>query len=709
MIEFDYKIVREEEKETYTPTISQELGDLICIHGPNSSGKSTLLNIIGLSFFGLKYKRIHPSLRRKMASLLEDGLAFEIKLVNKKNNLQLISKKNDLKGREWSTYEVINGKKLPLSWESFNEKYSLIYDIPDDPTKRLEELTQTLKNKQKELGEKVTRLGILVRQTMVEVKNAKDPKQIEKLKNELEKLRKDSLNKTREKDELNNDLLFLERYFYCKSYVELKERYNNKEQEIKAFKGRIRTDKKEKKDMTVEEQRLSKESNQLVINIRSKLSEVKYLIKIMFPDEKSFISVWDRMELQKELLDTDEEKDILYRGIIHFRKKISEIGDKSEEKRRIEEANLFHAMINILKNYLNVKLIIPGVEKSIPEFLTILEKKYKEYENLKNRYDNFQQISVLLKDIEDLRRNFISEYAPKIRKIIKLNKKILDTKDESGEEKFTLQALEDELKEFGKELTYFRNECINLKINEDKIEDTLKELGKLKDLKHYFEYTHKQLNKAVTTMKKEKIDLEQEIDTLDHRMHRFEHDIELMEKQDEHKYHGYLNILDEIFDTTDILRQKIIEGFDKYLETMEDCLLSGNTVSQRFSEPQKKYFEQVSFYLAKRLGFIRHVDQEYEVKKIDLLSGKIYTNAGKIIKLTSMGTGQSQSAYLRGLLNQSDGKKMIALIDEVAMMDSKSLRPIFDILHRLYDAGELLIAIVAQFDEGKVLKVSPIP
>ena len=68
-----------------------------------------------------------------------------------------------------------------------------------------------------------------------------------------------------------------------------------------------------------------------------------------------------------------------------------------------------------------------------------------------------------------------------------------------------------------------------------------------------------------------------------------------------------------------------------------------------------------------------------------------------------MGTGQGQSAYLLGLLNTNDNRKIIALFDEVAMMDSVSLEPIYEKFKDLYDADRLLVGIVVQkADEIKI-------
>jgi hypothetical protein len=71
-----------------------------------------------------------------------------------------------------------------------------------------------------------------------------------------------------------------------------------------------------------------------------------------------------------------------------------------------------------------------------------------------------------------------------------------------------------------------------------------------------------------------------------------------------------------------------------------------------------------------------------------------------------MGTGQQQAAYLAGLLTKPNSGKIIALLDEVAMMDSQSIKPIREALHKLYNNGRLLIGIIVQKSEQN--RISPL-
>ena len=91
MIEFDYLIKRDEGDKVveYKPkAIKNKISSVSYIEGPNSSGKSTLLNIIALGFFGSKSEddEINSSLKLKLQNMLSSShqkLVFDVEITFK--------------------------------------------------------------------------------------------------------------------------------------------------------------------------------------------------------------------------------------------------------------------------------------------------------------------------------------------------------------------------------------------------------------------------------------------------------------------------------------------------------------------------------------------------------------------------------------------------------------------------------------------------
>jgi len=106
MIKYDYDLRRDEKDEiiTYKPDlISKELPNLVYIEGPNSSGKSTLLHILALSFYGTKNLKIKQALQEKMDNLVNSEhqhISFKIAITNKNNKVELTAEKRDFKTKD---------------------------------------------------------------------------------------------------------------------------------------------------------------------------------------------------------------------------------------------------------------------------------------------------------------------------------------------------------------------------------------------------------------------------------------------------------------------------------------------------------------------------------------------------------------------------------------------------------------------------------
>ena len=165
-----------------------------------------------------------------------------------------------------------------------------------------------------------------------------------------------------------------------------------------------------------------------------------------------------------------------------------------------------------------------------------------------------------------------------------------------------------------------------------------------------------------------------------------------------HEYYPYLEFFKELLKVTETLNVKVNQEYRDNL----DFILSKGTKRKLSPEKREKYNKAIFNYLGKVIGKVFHIEKEYNVKSINLLKGIIYTEEGSQIKFIDMGTGQSQSAYLKSLLSTSEDKIIIALFDEISSMDRKSLEPIYDKMKELYKRGKLLAGIVVQRADHKV-------
>jgi len=153
--------------------------------------------------------------------------------------------------------------------------------------------------------------------------------------------------------------------------------------------------------------------------------------------------------------------------------------------------------------------------------------------------------------------------------------------------------------------------------------------------------------------------------------------------------------LQDLLQKIESISQKLLNEYNNNVKRLMDRDIEKTEIEK--DESKKRYFREVSKYLAHRIGNFKHIDKSYNAKEVDLISGVIITEGDLTIHLADMGTGQSQSAYLLGLLNVKDDKrKIIALFDEIAMMDDSSLEPIYEKMKELHKAKRLLLGILVQ-------------
>ncbi len=712
MLEFDYLIERNNGKQidAYSPKIPKKLSNLCVISGPNDSGKSTLLNLIALSFGGLDNKNINPALKERMRSLINSDhqkVQFKICITDKKGQIQLISKKDSLDDEDISIFEKKGRENLKrITRENFENKYLLIYDIPDNPLGRIKELNNELYFRQQKLGDKIKVLNLFLSEIIREINESKDPKKISELKNARDRLSGNIEGCEDGISTMKNELRYLTIYNNCKIYVENQKKIRELKDKFDSLEKTKNINLRKTNKLKKRERQLIDDGQKLLQDISSDLSNLKMYIKRVFPSEfKNVLSLWEGLDI-KEILFEKEEYDILLRGITEIEENLlSKIYEDNKNPDK-DKANLLHDLIDVLSNYKDLNTTIPGIEKNIEEFIDILEKEYKKFEDIQRINKYKRDMCDLIDHIKEKRQTFISSYADEMKEIEEIaNTEIVEIYDGFDPDDYfkTISELDSKIKKSKVEL---ENSVINLgkmNIPLSDIEKKLIEFENDSDYLYYRVMNKSDLEQNITRLQKEVNDGLKDIEEKKYRLKRLEDDIQRLEKMEPHKYQDYYDEINNLFTRTQKLHQKILNDYSEYLSD----LIKEKVNVKKIGEEQKDYYEKAALFLGRKIDEIRHEDKNYKINKINVLSRDIVTKEGTIIKYTDLGTGQSQAAYLKGLLNlKDDNRPVIALIDEVAMMDSNSLNIVFDSLKKLDQNGKLLLGLVVQRSDE--LSVKPI-
>jgi len=710
MLKYDYLIERNDgQLRKFVPSkIGKELPNLVYIEGPNSSGKSTLLNIIALGLLGNKSKKINQTLINKINSLINSNhqkIKFNFEISTPGESLILRSVKNDLNLNEIRLEENIDGKGFkPMSFERFESKYNLIYDIPNNPTERLRDLLDEIREEQIRYGNKMSSFHIYLRDMLSEITQYRDPERLKKLKDTIEDIDEKKGKLELKIPELINLLDSLEKFSYVKFYAY----YLNETERIYS---RIEEIEKEGQDLQKSKIKVSKRHirlrniiSNLQDDVRELINNVTPPIEIYIPNiEKIHLDIWKELNIYRII--NFEMDNTVETETIHFLTVFNSMKLEIESNDFYQNAFVIDNIIQFLDEYKNTSILIPKLKINIKEFIALLEEENKENKRLIERYKN---IDLITQNLERMKRMIgnIKTNLVELRNIsskdISLTEEIYDFDEETS----LLKDLKDKYHRNREKWDIYLKKCVTKDIDivslESKLPELIKEFSKNKDLEVFFSMAENQLESNILSIQEDIAENKRQVIGYDVLLDQYVGEKEKLEKQEPHKYENNKYELEKLVQKTEIISQKLLSEYRNLINK-----LISDQVKKFVNKGEEKYYNEVFKYLAFKIGAFRHIEDTYKAKSVDLVQGIIITENNHTIHLSDMGTGQSQSAYLLGLLNvKNDDRKIIALFDEIAMMDDSSLEPVSEKLRDLYRTKRLLLGILVQ--KANDIKVVPL-
>ena len=239
MLSIDYELITDKgsKKDVNHPRdeIKTIDGNVILLQGPGSVGKSTVMNMIAIGSFGEYDESLSPSVRTDLLELSSSSyrdLSFDIEIKGQYNGATLQMSKRSGK-RDIKVIEIIDGNKAILSAETFRKKYNLIYDIPEQQTKRLEQIKTLIKTDHTDAIKSVQLFSHIVNTYRDQINNIPSDDEIKDDKTDFERASKDLEANKKIKKELESLLKNIECAIKCKRYIELDAEIVNLNNKIK--------------------------------------------------------------------------------------------------------------------------------------------------------------------------------------------------------------------------------------------------------------------------------------------------------------------------------------------------------------------------------------------------------------------------------------------------------------------------------------------
>lgn len=668
------------------------------IEAKNAYGKSTLMNIIALAFFGhnLTDEEINPKLKGNLLSLLNSeaqDLQFRLEIENDKLGVHYISEKKELESKQIVLRKVVDGKSIPISEDSFKKEFKLIYEIPNNPLDRLTDLLNTLRDQQKNYSSDITNLRNRVRELIEEIKDSRDPELINNLKVKLTEDNKKYDEIKRKETEHKNKLKDMQEYYYSRFISTYKKQEKDLNIRVEELKKQIKTEKRKQSKKYKNYQALSQKLSGKIDELQSLKENIDLVLQGLIDRElKIHYLFWKGIPISDEIYHPDvysskSESQFIAR---YLRNKLED--ENVDRAQEITKLKLYRSLIAILTDYTD-EIDIPGVSVSISELICGLQEQVNDLNAITLRLNNIGRCA-----------QYLDRFCDSIDEGIMLAGQIRENRNFEEEEIENFSVLE-EIENHENRSKKLNEKIKNLTRNAntdgfdvDEILSHSTSIESKTDFIMYSTFNEKQIEEKVEDLKNKLRETQSTVERLEKSIIDQKEELDRLEAKAPHIYQNRFTSLKDLLIHIQQL-EVLFNSFDSWLTNIQ----RKTGLKNDGSEDEQKYRDMVGNFLAKKIGKLRHIDDIYTVSRVDVVSEKIFTEEGAIIPFRDLSGGQSRAAYLEGLLGMSENKKIIALFDEVAMMDESSLEPILEKLIQLYDEKKLLLAVIAQKRNSGVL------
>jgi len=695
MIEYNYVVKRQMGKaiKEYHPGFPKQIGNVAKLRGRNGSGKSTLLSLIALSCYGLDDKtNIIDELKEDMRDLFKsDDCEFEFFMKvtdDKKRELRINSYRKgpmfEEKGvdSDIMVKEIIDGKESLLTSEQFVRKYRLIYDMPKDPTGRIKKLIEGVENSHKRYQTEIKNLATQTSTIIRHIKKISDPEEINREREKLNKLNKEKEDAIEDQKKCESLVRKLKKYKAAVDFHNTKRCFDQAKDALNRTKQE--NNKRDKNDREAEKKYVESQKaiSIALISFNRDLQEVSSSIRDIKEIQQSDKDVWfstavgsmnaEKVSLKK--IESLTQQAIKIKNLLDV--EISRLNMGKEEKTQ----KIINKILSLLEEYKKEDLLILGDK---------IGAIYEELEGESIETGKKLEHTKVLKTAKGRLEDFIYTAGT------------LDTKCRNQAPKPLVGStdleqmgnLSDEMEKAEKDFNSAIQSASEFGITKENFLNTISEIKLDLDLSDYTMMPLSVLQNEISSLEE---DLQTKNDGINGsngfiaRVAVLENRIIAMESNELPFLFDYKDELDELESTLLYMQSDL----NKKIALLRK--ISRDEASKADIEKEEVYYKLVCKNLALGLKHVSHAGEKYTISSVDLVGKKLITTDGNTeIPFKMMGTGESQNMHLRSQLDSNDGRCVIALFDEVGLMDSNMINDINNKFSSMYESGDLMIGWMA--------------
>jgi len=700
------KTIYSPRKEIINPIVNSDKR-IFAITADNSYGKTFILNLIAYALDAdkLDSDRILPAIKESISRYDDKeayNLDYTIDLVLPDNKKLSLTKE---KGRG----KIIQiDESSPISYSQLHKDLAVIYDVPSNPSERLNAVIKDLGIWNRNLQSKFNGIVGYLNQESKEFDSIRSEEKIADYKAKFEKTEikiKETKEKLSDKNNLTIELTTLVNLRQLNSYLKAKDSYNAKVLRLtKSFKSLKKPQKIVKKDEVKLKQYLSELTNiesefrRLIAKLISHINNDNEILDLITEDPTS-------LKYYNNIQEKDIQDIILTNSYItvqeNFIKHVDHIKDEIlifVNERKNDKSYIIH---NSYKDF--IALLENLIENDIDHLLKTATsvdsaklKKQLESIILDHKIKNYDEIKRFFKDALNPLKGLLKQYYRTNILYEKESKKKLVSNTDSDYYKVEAQLKENDekLKEANNLYRITAATCCrDLGISDfTKIDTTAKILRQEDFIKQKISDDELTNNLSLA-----KSNLDKEIQSIQKRINEFEIEKGLAFRSYERENAKTPSKYTDDHKTKIKLFSKLINRiiantsqFNSLISNIEKGDLS------KFKENEDIQFIKIAggiiaYSMDNKL--LRADGEFVELISYDMIKQEFHCSNNLIIKKDDVSTGLASANYLKQRIENVEGKYVVVLLDEIGNMAQNALDTVIESIKKLENQNRLVLAV----------------
>jgi hypothetical protein len=714
-IEYNLEIIGEKKsysprKEIINPIINSNK-KIFEITADNSYGKTFFLNLLayGLDADKLDDTKILNSIKESISRYDDKSsysLEYNINLDLSDSRVLRLSKQ---KGRD-KLIQINDG--APISYKTLHNELSIIYDVPSNPSERLNAVIKDLNNWNSNLKnklEKVTRHFFELTKEFDSVRNEAKiiflKETIDKLEIDIEKKKELIENEKKTIKDLKvlknlNSLITLTRKNDETEFAILK-----KEKELKQLPKPIKVDKKDThliKKLNDELVEIENKFKKIIAQFIGNINDESEILEIIYEDSninKHYNRIKETIlrDLHENSSDYVLKQAKYIESIDYLKDTILRFIDKKKNDKSYIIHNSYSQLVCLLE-----ELIENNIDYLLKDATDLDSKKLKsQLQELVSTYKikNYDYLKAFLNTELRLIKGYITQFARTNNQLnIENKKKLVDDDDNIYYKvKAELDNLKNSLKTVKSSLSITSGNCAtDLDISDLSMINTIQ---KITDRKFNYEKRISDnnllanLNLSVEEIQLKIKRLEKSCQDLvdDNAMNKMAFKIE-----DDRKPSKYNSEQKKAIHTFDRMLKQILSNLKHYDELISK--IETDKLTEFRHEKDIKFMELAGKIIAYSMDnkLLQSDGKFIALNFYDMIKQEFHCENDIIIKKLDVSTGLASANYLKQRIDNVEGKYVVVLLDEIGNMAQNALDTVIESIKKLDSQNRLVIAMLTR-------------